>query len=153
MIEILAIKTITDLLLKLKSANEKEKSDETEKVIADLQLAWVYMKTDIKLDLDEYESEIKELKEKLKFKETLKRVGETYWINGELNKENGPFCATCWDSKKRISYLLHRLLFAHRKGTEFYCPNKDCHNFKIKISGYFPYGDAGNPSTGTVGHF
>ena len=57
-----------------------------------------------------------EVKEQLKFKESLTFEGKAYWSNKTDDKKDGPFCSNCWDTKK----LTVRL---HVNGPYHICPN------------------------------
>jgi hypothetical protein len=48
------------------------------------------------------ENERKELKEKLRIKSNLVYENNTYWIQIEDDKKDGPFCSHCWDKNKEL---------------------------------------------------
>lgn len=49
----------------------------------------------------ELDTENKEMKEKLKTKESLIYERNAYWIEKDDEKNDGPFCSCCWDNDKK----------------------------------------------------
>lgn len=62
---------------------------------------------DMNKTINDLESENNKLKEKLKIKEQLIYEDNTYWIMGEGNKKDGPFCTRCWDKNFDLIRLHH----------------------------------------------
>ena len=74
------------------------------------------------------------MKERLKIKEKLIPENNAYWLKGENDSKDGPFCTRCWDKDNKLI----RLYSSPQRDLFGRCP--ECDNiFQIKPGSYSPY--------------
>lgn len=117
---IATITTALDLAKRIKTTADYIKDSESKLIIADLvsELAEVKIKaSDLLTENDKLKREISELKEQARIDLTLK--GDVYMAG-----EDGPFCTTCWDTKKLRVRLKEEIRdFQRITGHKYVCPS------------------------------
>jgi len=57
---------------------------------------------DMQKKIDDLEEENRELKKKLKIKESVAYRNNAYWVKKSEKEEDGPFCSRCYDKDKDL---------------------------------------------------
>jgi len=95
-------KAIKDADVSLEKAELKMRVAELLGALADAKIA----SAEIVDSLHQKEIEIEHLREKLRFKEKLVRVGEAYFEIDNSGKATGdPYCSNCWETKAMAVHL------------------------------------------------
>ena len=55
--------------------------------------------------ISNYGKRIKELEEELKIKGQIRFENDAYWLFGDDNKKEGPFCSVCYDNNAKLIRL------------------------------------------------